>query len=614
MVSNVSKFLKFLLQNKPITKKFYIILMLDATIPEIIKKSIGLYVRGDKRLSIEKLVKNIKSIRKLPRVIKQSGGTNGGTIVYTETDKKHIIMSHTPRISYSPFAKDAEPIISPFAKGEPMISAFAGYKFDSIDSIKFIEQPSIISATKSEPFDIQSFIGASGYTVNKTAQGGNGMVYMLSNTKEQSDIVIKTVANTYKIVQMLKSTHTFKEHIQISETTCPGEPIANINTLSDIKDKYNWFNIYENPAYAMPYYNGNLTDYIVNIITKSTKPTLQTINEQLLDVIIETRMLLPDSYARNHTGTQYSFTHCDIKLDNILINKGNSPILHDMDTVVVYEISKIDNTYLQGVDFTPLFAHPLFVYLTDGSPSTTMDDDTTLLNPWQMYIRMSHGAFSRNPIIDKFLEIIKGMWNDATKKVRVDTTNLHGILQYCDVYSLGASVMMTALNNELRLNYNPTKKTQYDLLYLIGQELIRFAFANLPTKSGGSIERLSQYGTTNTKTITNPQLLRITSNNTSAPIVNTRLVVPRENYMQTQLLATLNQSHQKPNTIPNPNKYSTLVGPNIYMDINADDIIAYTQIIKSLTSDLSSIQQAEVIGQVTCCVLRNTSKSDVVSF
>ena len=311
MVSNIFKFLKFLLKNKPITNKFHIILMSDVTISELLKKKICLYVRGDKRLSVIQLVKDI---RKLPRVVKQSGGTNDRPVVFEMIANK-IVMSYSPHKVPSP---------SPFANVQQEVkpikmSAFADYKFDeSIESIKFIEQTSI----EERSFDIDAFIDGSGYDVKDTAQGGNGKVYIL--VKGDSSIVIKTVTNTYKIDQMIQSTSDFKTRIGIRKTTCPGPIIPNctINTLNDIQkcnSSNNWFYIQEIPAYTMPYYSTNLTAFIVNTIKQKREIGI------ISNIINATINLLPNAYK---PPNEYSFAHCDIKLDNILVHPVISKMKH----------------------------------------------------------------------------------------------------------------------------------------------------------------------------------------------------------------------------------------------------------------------------------------------
>jgi len=237
-----------------------------------------------------------------------------------------------------------------------------------------------------------------------------------------------------------------------------------------------------------------------------------------------------------------------------------------MDTVVVYKISKIDYTYLQGVDFTPLYAHPLFVYFTDGSPSAVM-------NPWHMYIQMSHGKFGRNPIVDKFVDIILELWEDAAlqrlkDQVDIDLGNLHGILQYCDVYSLGASIMMTALNNELKFNTDQTTELNYRFLYDIGKELVFFAFTRLPTKHigmGGSNSGLSS-------SISAPAAWAARRVQFSRPFLRSST--------KTQI---------------------------------TNDVELYADIIKNIKMECSNpinlytmIQHAESIGQVKCCVFPKT--------
>lgn len=64
---NISKLLRIITLQKTITRNFLNVIIQDDSIPPSIKRKVILYVNGDRRLSIQKLINDIKKI-------KQNGG------------------------------------------------------------------------------------------------------------------------------------------------------------------------------------------------------------------------------------------------------------------------------------------------------------------------------------------------------------------------------------------------------------------------------------------------------------------------------------------------------------------------------------------------------------
>lgn len=484
----------------------------------------------------------------------------------------------------------------------------------SIGSLKR-EVPQIIR--KDIEFDPASFSSISGYICEYLSRGGNGVVYKLTKAGSES-LVLKTFAlqpNSGKIKKMLASTTAFHTYIKTLNsqreivdysTTCPaGNTFVSQGESIPLS---RWFLAQgTTPAYTMPYYKkGSLTDYVKN-------NDIEAIHQ----ILTKTVALLPHNYTIK-TTYRWHFVHCDMKLDNVLVDVQDKPVLHDMDTVVVYQDplgvifrEKRIIERLAGADFTPLFANPLYVYIIT---SLVQGTETDFLGPWDIYIRMSGGR--NNPIIEKFKDTIKGLM-PANFPVPLQG-KLHGILQFCDMYSLGASAIMMSLTKSEKGKEN----SKYAFLYSCGKALVHDAFQNIrrvmQPRTGWGGRKGKKGGAGTRVSSTTASSFKRTS--TAVPSMNDSGLYPVPAFPRrqdaVQRVPDQYSSYQPQVILDNfsriaPRTDLTVQGvrTETYQDIstNIGDAQELKTFIDSLTGDIGEAQaQAEAIGKVKCCIVPYT--------
>jgi hypothetical protein len=436
----------------------------------------------------------------------QSSGTSVliGSVVFNSEEKFFSTNDDDPYLFYT-----AESITVSSELNQALPSPFAANLPFSVENISTNNNALTITQ------DLPAISPITGYTLTYIARGGNGIVYELTQTGKDT-IALKTFnrVSERRIQKMLSSTLDFNTHFQGIPSTCPTTGYDQQQRQEgDLKSVNNrtWLLYNGAPAYTMPLYSkGSLTDYIMKL---NGNP--QQVHFLIANAIMNTVDLLPNRYSLFHIGTDFTnFIHCDMKLDNVLVADDISPVLHDMDTVVVYQESTLGSggitfklppeiiNKLKGADFTPIFVHPYFLCIINGLPLIG-----TNLAPWEILIRVSQGRFSSNPIIKQFINIIRTKF---TQYITADVFDAYCILKQCDVYSLGASVIMMALTETFNHSRNNHSRKEwvsltldmikgndhlkkYVFLYSLGHQLIDLSLECLHTPgSGGRKKRSSK--------------------------------------------------------------------------------------------------------------------------
>ena len=419
-----TRLINILRNRKTLTEKFYKKIQVVPSFRPLLKK-FKMYMNGDRRLSIDKLINDLKNVN-----IQKGSGTDSIT-KYTISIKK----PEEYKFEY--------------------VGLGAGYDFSFLnpgeDDIHQIEDPiskippgqnSSTTNICKEPQTEHIVLGES------FAHGGFAKIYDVRN--DPSKVCKLFFEQDTKLMEKIQNNFTrFNSLLKTSE--------KKEITLS-VPPENDWVCIDNLFGYLMTKMNGGSLLDVVKKLNNS---------ESVLDVvtfITQARNKLPDI-------TELKFIHGDIKLENILIHNG-AAYLHDFDGVCVYEPPPIETPI--EIYHTPLYAHPLLTfaidYLSNKKESNINKENAMFCFELHMNLALHGNTSTSNTLYRTAItSIINEKW---------PSNKSFTISQYYkkfDLYALGASLLHTGIYKQIE----PMQK--------LGKQYIEEALTPESSSGGGTL-------------------------------------------------------------------------------------------------------------------------------
>lgn len=409
-------------------------ILADPNVPSAIKRKLVMYQKDDKRLSLPKLIADLKSFKKTPR-----GGAGP-----------------------SPFANFS-------------------LAFDSTSTISKIENLHLIAPNDAIQLQRNTI-------VNKQVDPPKTLSLSEKSYSMKSALGSGGFGDVYEYIAYPDDNIAVKIFRGITP-----ERFTQIN--SNINGFVNKFGHIHTSFIDPPFWleMDNVQGYIMH--------KCESLQDRLLS-LSSSESEIDQAVALFEPVVSAGFIHGDVKLENILVKKNGTVVLHDLDGVYVYDIPL--SAAPHEFDCTPVYTHPLFPYFKDFVlTENKIEQSQEIWDMWEMPINIVGAMTPGSPVLEFkqmmmefFEEIFKGYNNEETTKLIIkafdDPTWRLQQMKKFDIYSLAASLLYTGLYEK----HVSTNSGNAQKLIDKGLNLLKKSFIHKLPRTGGNFcpknNRMSQ--------------------------------------------------------------------------------------------------------------------------
>uniref|UniRef100_A0A6C0BEN5 Protein kinase domain-containing protein n=1 Tax=viral metagenome TaxID=1070528 RepID=A0A6C0BEN5_9ZZZZ len=449
---NISKLLRIITLQKTITRNFLNVIIQDDSIPPSIKRKVILYVNGDRRLSIQKLINDIKKI-------KQNGGVGVGVNIFN-------------------WVKITQPLQQPQQPQQPQ----------QIQSV-------IINNVE---FNIGTKIG----------EGTFAEVFVDKNVVLK---LFKTMSTLDMFTNIKLCITEFLENFTTQFTSFPKTTNIFMTTHNNIFVENVIVRNESRYGYILDKHHGTLSQLVkqdlnIEVLNKVTDYLTNKNKYRLTGKDNKNKYRL--------TGKDnINYIHGDIKLENILYTD-NSPYIHDFDGVFVYNedtLSHIIMTlYTREIYITPLFTHPFFAWYKYHIRTNNINDiinnmKTEVTNHmllWKSMCNLNTSSNSSNirdlqtyiqECLDYIYEDIYGSFIETLfkKENNLIIDWIKEQLPLFDKYSFGMSLL---IYTQIYLPNQSENKEKIETLFNLSFEIIKESLIIESSKGGAKQVKRNKRG------------------------------------------------------------------------------------------------------------------------
>ena len=467
-MSKLVKLAKLVTSGAPITDRFMHSILDDSLLPNNIKKKAILYYRGDKRLSVPKFLDALSRAKVKRRV--QKGGVPGLGW--------RIGVGKSEANGYKVTVHDV---------GEAQEIIWPVIPYDDDKAVFTFGVPQEQQPGVARPKMLSTYIGA----------GANAAVFNITNEPENvyklffkaPSIVFDAIkTNLNKFVKDRRGVATVfpSTYFTVERGQYTAELIANHPPFSDFG--YRMIKCQKDLKKAL--YDSSLLQYIDDAMKK-----------------------LSDDPER---ASKRLFVHGDIKLENIMLDDGNSVHISDWDGVYMY-----DDTLLRGPPpstfFSPATAHPYYIWYCEmlkNKPNvmTYLDNHRNNTKVMAINITWNHylkDTYSVTPMIKNIVDGLYFGSFETHARANMSNPKWHEyMLERCDRYSLGMSLLLCAKGADITPPRYPTftAEKQHELMQK-GADIVFAACDNFPGTGQGGRRKLIRGGGADAKKAASTNLL-----------------------------------------------------------------------------------------------------------